>query len=398
MFGKSNSIFVQAGCIAVMLAGTLIAPAGASASLSQTAPQAAPTLKQQLGSIKTINGNTITLTTDAGTDVTVNVRDNAKVVRVEPGQTNLADAATIQLSDLQVGDRILVRGLPSDDGKTFTAVRVVAMKRADVDAKHKEQSDDWQKRGIGGLVHSVDAASNAVTISVAAPGGSKTITVHTTKDTTLRRYAPDSVKFDDAKTSTLAEIQPGDQLRARGGRSADGMEFTAEEIVTGAFRNIAGTINSVDADGNTLSVMDLVTKKPVIVRITANTKLVKLSVQMAQGIAFRLKGQAGSTQGTSGTDGGAATPNGGRQGGGGRGGTQADFQQVVNRMPAAKLADLQKGDAVMIVSTQSANAGEVTAIEMVAGVEPILDAPNGGQMMTLSPWNLGGGAEGDIQN
>jgi hypothetical protein len=237
-----------------------------------------------------------------------------------------------------------------------------------------------------------------VTISVAAPGGSKTVTVHTTKDTIVRRYAPDSVKFDDARTSTMAAIQPGDQLRALGNRSADGMEFTAEEIVTGAFRNIAGTINSVDADGNTLNVLDLVTKKPVVVHITANTKLVKLSVQMAQGIAFRLKGQAGGAEGTSGTNGGAATPAGGRQGGGGRGGAQTDFQQVVNRLPAAKLADLQKGDAVMIVSTQSANAGEVTAIELVGGVEPILTAPNGGQMMTLSPWNLSGGAEGDIQN
>jgi len=398
MFSKSRSVLVQAGGIAVILVAALVSPANAGASLRQAAPQTAPTLKQQLGSIKTINGNTITLTTDAGTDVTVNVRDNAKVVRVEPGQTNLAYAAPIQLTDLQIGDRILVRGLPSDDGKTFTAVRVVAMKRADVDAKHKEQSDDWQKRGIGGLVHGVDAASNVVTISVAAPGGGKTITVHTTKDTILRRYAPDSVKFDDAKNSTLAAIQPGDQLRALGNRSADGMEFTAEEIVTGAFRNIAGTINSVDADGNTLNVLDLITKKSVVVRITANTKLVKLSVQMAQGIAFRLKGQAGGTEGASGTNSGAATPMGGRQGGTGRRGAQTDFQQVVNRLPAAKLADLQKGDAVMIVSTQSANAGEVTAIELVGGVEPILAAPNGGQMMTLSPWNLSGGAEGDIQN
>ncbi len=203
------------------------------------------------------------------------------------------------------------------------------------------------------------------------------------------------MKFDDAKTSTLAAIQPGDQLRARGNRSADGAEFAAEEIVTGAFRNISGTILSVDAGGNNLTVMDLVTKKPVVVRITGNTKLVKLAPQMAQMIAFRLKGPSADAQQQSDSGRGAA-PAGGRQGGGR--GAQADFQQVVNRMPAAKLADLQKGDAVMIVSTQSTTAGEVTAIELVGGVDAILAASSSGSEMTLSPWNLGGGAEGDIQN
>ena len=65
------------------------------------------------------------------------------------------------------------------------------------------------------------------------------------------------------KRSTLQEIQPGDQLRARGDRSADGSELTAEEIVTGAFRNVAGLVNSVDASAGTITVQDLLSKKPV---------------------------------------------------------------------------------------------------------------------------------------
>ncbi len=64
----------------------------------------------------------------------------------------------------------------------------------------------------------------------------------------------------------------------------------------------------------------------------------------------------------------------------------------------AKLADLQKGDAVMTVSTQSSNPGEVTAIEIVGGVEPILAAAPSGREMTLSPWNLGGGDAGEVPN
>jgi len=66
----------------------------------------------------------------------------------------------------------------------------------------------------------------------------------------------------------------------------------------------------------------------------------------------------------------------------------------VSRMPPAKLADLQKGEAVMIVSTEGTASGGVTAIMLVGGVEPILASPEGAQQ-TLSPWDLGGGDGGD---
>ena len=68
------------------------------------------------------------------------------------------------------------------------------------------------------------------------------------------RYAPGSVKFDDAAPAPLDQIQKGDQLRARGQRSADGGELTADEVVSGSFRNISGTINLVDASANTITV------------------------------------------------------------------------------------------------------------------------------------------------
>lgn len=72
------------------------------------------TVAKQLGVIKAINGNTITLTTDVGADVRVQVLNAAKIIRVAPGQTDLKNAVPIQLMDLQVGDRILVRGQPSN--------------------------------------------------------------------------------------------------------------------------------------------------------------------------------------------------------------------------------------------------------------------------------------------
>jgi hypothetical protein len=407
----------------VAIAGLATRSNGAAASESPTQQQQsanpAPPARQ-LGAIKAVKGTTITLTTDAGADIDVLVEDATRIVRVEPGQKDLKGATLMQLKDLQVGDRILVRGQPSPDAKSMTAIGIIAMKHSDVEAKQQYQREDWQKRGIGGLVSGVDPATGTVTIGVGALGATAPIAVHTTNQTVIRRYAPDSVKFDDAKPGTLDEIKPGDQLRARGNRSAAGSEFAAEEIVTGSFRNIAGTISSIDPAANTVSVIDLIAKKPVIVKLSPESQVRKLPPETAQRIAMRLKASAAG--GGAGAPGGAAgavpqpQPNApsnsspsnptasSATGHGGAnpqasGTRSADLQQLLSRMPPATIADLQKGDAVMIVSTEGTASGQVTAITLLAGVEPILTAtPRGTQAMMLSPWSLGGGEAGAEAN
>lgn len=380
-------------CVALMTSLTI------SASPCEISQAAQAPIAKQVGVVKSIDGNALTLTTDSGTDVAVQVVSSAKMVRVAPGQTDLKSAAPIQLSDLHAGDRILVRGQPSSDGKSFVAVGVIAMSRSDVEAKHQSDREDWQKRGIGGLVSSTEPSTRTITISVTTASEKKTIAIHTTNATILRRYAPDSISFDEAKPAPLDQVKPGDQLRARGTRNADGNEFAAEEVVSGSFRNIAGTISSIDANANTMSVMDLITKKPFVVKITIQSQLRRLPPEIAQRIAFRLKGAgaAGSQAAASASPSQTAPTNGGSQrpeGGPGAaraGGGQADFQQVVNRMPPATLADFKKDDAVMIVATEGTTTGRATAITVLGGVEPILAAaPAGSQAVTLSPWSLGG--------
>jgi hypothetical protein len=358
---------------------------------------------RHIGAIKAISGNVITLTPDSGPQIDITVQATTRIVRIAPGEKTLKNATAVQLQDLQVGDRILVAGKASDDAKAITAASIVVMKRSDVEARKEEDRQDWQKRGLGGLVKTVDPTAGTATISVTGFGGAKTIVVHTSKDTVIRRYAPDSMKFDDAKSSTLQEIQPGDQLRARGNRSADGTELTAEEIVTGSFRNVAGIVNSVDASAGTVNVHDLLSKKLVQVRVTPDSQLHQLPPEFAQRIATRLKAaMAGMTDAPPGlgasanaaSNGGSAQPGGG--GGGMRSGGAPDFQQMLSRMPAVALTDLHKGDAVMIVATQGTPSGGSSAITLLSGVEPILQAaPNGSQAMMLSPWSLGAPAGGD---
>jgi hypothetical protein len=358
---------------------------------------------RHIGAIKAISGNVITLTPDSGPQINITVQATTRIVRIAPGEKTLKNATAVQLQDLQVGDRILVAGKASDDAKAITAASIVVMKRSDVEARKEEDRQDWQKRGLGGLVKTVDPTAGTATISITGFGGAKTIVVHTSKDTVIRRYAPDSMKFDDAKSSSLQEIQPGDQLRARGNRSADGTELTAEEIVTGSFRNVAGIVNSVDGSAGTVNVQDLLSKKLVQVRVTPESQLHQLPPEFAQRIAMRLKaamaGMTGAPPGlgasaNAASNGGGAQPGGG--GGGMRSGGAPDFQQMLSRMPAVALTDLHKGDAVMIVATQGTPSGGSSAITLLSGVEPILQAaPNGSQAMMLSPWSLGAPAGGD---
>ena len=349
---------------------------------------------RRIGAVKAVNGTVITLSPDSGSELNVTVQPATRIVRIAPGEKDLKNATPIQLQDVQVGDRVLVGGKMSDASASLVASSVVVMKRSDLEARHEQDLQDWQKRGIDGLVKTVDAAAGTLTISARG----KDVALHTSKNTVIRRYAPDSVKFDDAKTSTLEEIHPGDQVRARGDRSADGAALAADEIVSGTFRNFAGTVISVDASSSTLSVHDLLSKKTLLIKVTSDSQLRHLPLEMAQMMAKRLKGATAaamsggsSTSGSTASDqnGRSASPPGGN-GAGARAGGAPDLQRLINRVPAGALADLHKGDAVVILSTEGTASGPSTAIELVSGVEPILQAaPNAGQAMMLAPWSLG---------
>jgi len=378
--GSGVGIFVSLVCLAAALAQT---PAAT---------------EKAVGTAKSISGNVIVLTTDAGSSSNVEVDDSTRIVRIAPGQKDLKDAVPLQRQDLQVADRMLVRGKLADDGKSIIASSVIVIKEADLAARQEQERQDWQKRGVGGLVTAVDAGSGTITIS----SGGKTLAVHTTKDTAVRRYSPDSVRFDDAKPATVAAVKAGDQLRARGTRSEDGSEMKAEGIVFGSFRNIAGTVISTDTANNSLSVLDLLTKKPVTLKITGDSQLHSLPPMVAQRIAMRLKGGTpGAGQGANANPPAEAAKQPGEQRpsgqGGGRPGGSTDFQQILSRMPAVALGDLQKGNAVIIVATEGTTNSQPSAIMLLSGVEPILTAaPDSNRAaMLLSPWNLSGGG-GDL--
>lgn len=351
-----------------------------------------------LGAITAINGNTLTVKTSAGEEHTFQVPDSASIRRIEPGQTSLTNAATIPLSDLALGDRLLVLLNANSTGGTPQATEIVAIKHEDVVKRQEQESQAWSQ-GVGGLVESVDPATGTIVLKAGSGLTTKTVTVKTAPSTVLKRYAPASVSYADAKPAPIADIHSGDELLARGTKNADGTEIAAQEVVSGSFRNISGLISSIDASNHTIAVKDLLTKKDVTIDITPAAQMRRLPEHMAQFLAARLKGEApgagGGGRGNArpqgsggGNGGGAMRREGPEMGQGARG--EMNPQQILSRAPAITFSELKKGEAVMLVSTQDADT--VTAITLVAGVEPLLEAPASQDLLSSWTMNSGSGA------
>jgi hypothetical protein len=342
-----------------------------------------------LGTVTAISGDTLTVRTDAGQVNTVQVPSTAQLKRIAPGQTDLSKAETLDFSSIATGDRVLVTLAPNATGGVPQALRIIAIKQADVAKKQQTEAEQWNQ-GVHGLVKSVDAASGVIVVNVRAGAATKEVTVNTTSSTVLKRYAPGSVRFDQAQPAPISAIRPGDQLWARGTKNDDGTTIAADGIVSGSFLNIAGTILSTDPSASTLTVKDLATKKPVTIHISSDAQMRRLDDRVAAFLAARLKGGPAGSGGHP-SAGGAAGGSGGGQrtfsqsGGGGAG--RMDLETILERAPEIQLASLQKGEAVMVVATQDASGA--SAVKLLAGVEPLLEAPQAQDL--LSNWSLSSG-------
>ncbi len=335
------------------------------------------------------NARRITLKTDTG-EVAVSVDAKAKLLRVAPGATNLSNATAIELTDISMGDRVRARGRSGDDAKTLVALEIVVISQSDIASKQAAERADWDRRGATGIV--ADVAPDSVTINVRTLEGLKPLVLTAAPNAVIRRYTPDSVKFADAKPSKLSEIRKGDQVRARGNRTPDGGQMAAEEIVSGQFKMIAGLVVSVDPQENVIRINNIETKKPMTVKISMDTSIKKLQPMLAQMIANRLHGVTPGEGTPAGAPAGAGGPGGGPGGRGPGGGRGGDLQAMIERTPGIKVSDLMTGDAIIVSSVNGASADQVTAITLLAGVEPILTKP-GTREMSLGDWNMGGGGD-----
>jgi hypothetical protein len=376
---------------------------GADASTGQSGAPATGTSitpSRVIGDVTTIDraGMSITLKVDgvAGL-VTAVLNDKTIYYRAKSDILSRAATATISPADLEktsllevgTGDRVVVLGKVAEDKKSVPARILIVATKADLAQKRERDREEWRRRGLVGTVAALNPETKEITLQLRALAGQQTITVAAGGEKVkFRRYAPDSVKFDDARPSSLSEIKVGDQLRAKGDKSADGARFTAEEVVTGTFRSIRGAVESVNAEASEIKVKDMVTGKTVTINISKDSLVRRIPAEFAARLAMR-GGRGGSGEAQAGdeanapqrparTEGGAsrrprpegagaeAVGNRRRMGGG------ADLQEMLERMPPATIAELKPGEMVLVSSTAGIDSSRATAIALVTGVDALL--------------------------
>ena len=339
------------------------------AAFAQTQP--AGSRGQISGTVTGVGNGTpqLSLKSDQGADVSVTITDRTVIRRIPPGETDPRKGVAIPLAGVTAGDRAVIVGPAPADPKTWVATAVLVMTRSDVASLRQRDQEDWKKRGTTGIVTAVDPAAGTVTIR----GGQRTYTVRPSGKTVYLRYSPDSPSFADARPSTPAEIAIGDQMRVLGNRDEDRATIQAERIVTGFFRQIAATVISVNPLTGEVSVKDLATRKPLTMKVDSNSTLKKLPEQTGRALARRY------------TTGAQA---------GGAGNAAADVSLILDSLPAMPLSELKPGDAIMASTTQGSIPGRVTAIMLLAGVEPLLTASPGATRDILSGWSIGAGDAG----
>ena len=384
--------------------------------LTAAAQTPAPKLDRVIGEITKIDAGAkqLSVKTDAGAMFTATVDEKTLYLRVPPGETDLKKAARIALDNVAVGDRAYVRGHFAEDQKSIAAVAVIIMTKAELAKRQEHEREEWKTRGVAGPVTAVNPDAKEITITTRTREGSTPMVIEAGDHVDFRRYSPDSIRFSDAKPSSFAEVKVGDQLRVLGNKNADGTRITAEAIVFGSFRNIAGVIKSIDPNTKEITLTDLVAHKPVTVRITSDTLMRRLPQGLAMMLARRLHPGQGGAESGAGTrpaaaEGAAAPPRaeGAKSGAGGPSGDQAqgsggsmrrgnmDFQEMLERLPPLTVADLKAGDAIMLSGGDGADPSRVTAINLLAGVEPLLTAaPQGGQQI-FGSWNFDIGPQGE---
>jgi preprotein translocase subunit YajC len=292
----------------------------------------------------------VIVTTAAGSQVTVTLSDKTVFMRIPPGEKIKDKFIKIAPTDFALGDSVFARGRMSDDRKSMPALEFYVMSKGDIAEKRERERGEWSKRGIAGTISAINVDTKEITVDARMPEGPKPIVVPTTADTKFRRYAPDSIRFDDAKSGTFADLKVGDQLRALGTKSADGARFTPEEIVTGSFQTISGTITEIDAEKKEIKIKDLQSQQPVTIALSKDSSMRRLTPEMVTALSPPDKPDAPKPQAKG----------------------SGDLQEMFDQLPTFTLQELKPGDSILISSTKSADPARVTAIAVVSGVGPLL--------------------------
>jgi hypothetical protein len=338
-----------------------------------------PAVVSVIGEVKAIDStaNQMVVRADSGVLFNVTLSDKTQYLRVAPGETSLTKATKITLADVGAGDRVLARGRGAADQKTVPALQVVVMSKADLAKKQEQERAEWRRRGVSGIVASVNPSTQEITVSSRNMAGvPQTVIIPVTDKVMMRRYPPDTIpKYSEAKPSKFEEVKVNDQLRALGDKSADGTHLTAEEIVFGTFKIAGGTVTAIDLATNQIKINDLQTKKLLTIVLKPESVLRRFpaggmfGAGAGPGGPGAANGAPAQAQGQSQQRPQGAGP--GPQGGGPGRGAGMNMADMLERLPIISANDLKVGDTIIMSGIQGSDPTQLTAVSLVTGAETL---------------------------
>ncbi|HVS83522.1 MAG TPA: hypothetical protein VHE60_17465 [Pyrinomonadaceae bacterium] len=371
-------------------------------------PAQPPAITGVIGEVKAIDStaNQMIVRADSGALFTVNLSDKTQYKRMAPGTKTLDGATSIALADVGQGDRVWARWRAGSDQKTVPTPQLIVMSKADLAKKQEQERAQWRRRGVSGIVASLNPSTQEITVSSRTlMGAPQAVIIPVTDKVLMRRYPPDTIpKYSEAKPSKFEEVKVGDQLRALGDKSADGTHLTAEEVLFGTFKIVGGTVTAIDAATNQIKINELQTKKPLTIIVKPDSVLRRFPENAATMFGGMGPGGPGAGAGPGAGPGknpapgqgtqaprpqGAAGP-GGPQGGLRGGGGGMSMADVLERLPTISISDLKVGDTIIMSSLQGSDPAQLTAISLVSGIEPLL------QMMAARPQAGGARPQGGV--
>ncbi len=326
------------------------------------------------GDVASVGEKKFVVTSKTG-PVEVLVTDQTVFKRVSAVNPDFKTATDGTAADISAGDRLTVTGILAEGGKSLPARAIYFMTKVDIDAKNAKESAEWRQRGVAGKVTNVNVDTGQITIEVRGLTGSTNTILTPKAGAQFLKYAPDSIRFDEAVSSSLPEVKTGDMLRALGDKSADGTSFAAERVITGAFQTIAGTVTSIDTAQNEIVIKRLQDDKEMTIVVADITVIKRFPQEMAERLAgAQMMGGGGGARPVGGQGNMQARPPGGggaRPGPGGPGGA-GGIDDMLDRFPNITASDLTAGDMIAFSSSKNGDAVRVKAIKVLAGVEPFL--------------------------
>ena len=322
---------------------------------------------------------------DKGETVSLKLRGDTQVLRVPAGETDLKKAEPIKITDVASGDRVLVTLMPG----VFEARRIVVMSSSDIAKRNEADRLDWTRRGVMGIVAA--KSGGEITLKMRSMGAEKKATVTVSDGTGFRRYAPDSVKFADAKKSSLAEVNVGDQLRARGQKSEDGLKVDRRRSSVRNLRDQGGTDhrrerrsqrNHGEGSGKRQAAGD-----PGLGGF-ASQEAAELRGHVCRRRTARWR-SAGRSRCTGRASGGGMR---------GPGGGPPDLAQMLERMPSTSLEDLKVGETIVASSTKGASDGRITAIMLVANADMLIKMASAQRLAAEAAWRRRRGSRDGWRN